>query len=92
MRPINADAAIDAFDNQTWERLDIPICKEIRNAAKETIRRLPTIDAVPVRHAKLLNAHPYGECSNCGQLIDARDKFNYCPNCGARMDAERKEE
>lgn len=49
-------------------------------------------DAVPVRHAKLLNAHPYGECSNCGYLIDIREEFNYCPNCGARMDAERKEE
>lgn len=47
-----------------------------------------TVDVVSVRHAKLLNAHPYGECSNCGYLIDIREGFNYCPNCGARMDAE----
>lgn len=44
-----------------------------------------TVDADPVRHAKLLNAHPYGECSNCGYLIDIREEFNYCPNCGAYM-------
>lgn len=48
----------------------------------------PAVDAVPVRHAKLLNAHPYGECSNCGYLIDIREEFNYCPHCGARMDAK----
>ncbi len=48
----------------------------------------PAADVVPVRHAKLLNAHPYGECSNCGYLIDIREEFNYCPNCGARMDEE----
>ena len=42
--------------------------------------------AEPVRHAKLLNAHPYGECSNCGYLIDIREEFNYCPNCGYRID------
>lgn len=55
------------------------------------INMMPTIDAVPARHAKLINAHPYGECSCCGELIDSRDKFRYCPNCGAIMD-ERKEE
>ena len=55
---------------------------------KEDIDAMPTIDAETVRHAKLLNAHPYGECSNCGYLIDIREEFNYCPNCGARMDEE----
>jgi len=44
--------------------------------------------AEPVRHAKLLDAHPYGECSNCGYLIDAREGFNYCPACGARVNEE----
>lgn len=54
------------------------------------IEELPSAETV--RHAKLLNAHPYGECSNCGYLIDIREEFNYCPFCGARMDgAEPKE-
>lgn len=52
----------------------------------------PTIDAVLVRHGYLVNAHPYGECSECGYLIDSRDGYNYCPHCGAKMDAERRPE
>ena len=54
----------------------------------DVLEQQPTIDAEPVRHAKLLNAHPYGECSNCGYLIDIREEFNYCPNCGCRMDKD----
>jgi hypothetical protein len=45
----------------------------------------PTIDAVPVVHAHLINPDPYGDCSNCGYLIDIRQEYNYCPNCGAKM-------
>ena len=56
---------------------------EIRKEVAELSKM--RVGAVPVRHAKLLNAHPYGECSNCGYLIDIREEFNYCPNCGARM-------
>ena len=44
-----------------------------------------TIDAVPVVHAKILNPNPYGLCSNCNNLIDIRDEFNYCPKCGAML-------
>ena len=38
--------------------------------------------------AYLINPNPYGECSECGQLIDKRDGFNFCPNCGAYMRGE----
>lgn len=58
------------------------------SAFKKLAMIQPTVDAVPVRHAKLLNAYPYGECSNCGYLIDIREDFNYCPHCGARMDED----
>jgi len=56
--------------------------------AESEIECAPTVDAVPVRHAKLLNAHPYGECSNCGYLIDIREEFNYCPMCGYKIEVE----
>ena len=69
-------------------RGDFPNCERNERKATVLMENVRSIDAEPVRHAKLLNAHPYGECSNCGQLIDARDKFNYCPHCGARMDEE----
>ena len=61
---------------------------ERRTLFDQIVDAQPTIDAEPVRHAKLLNAHPYGECSNCGYLIDIREEFNYCPNCGADMRGE----
>lgn len=53
---------------------------------EEAIRDAPTVDAVPLRHAELIDPRPYGECSICGALIDIRDGFNYCPNCGAKID------
>ncbi len=39
---ISRRAAIDALDKQFWTPLNIPICKEIRNVAKETIKALPS--------------------------------------------------
>lgn len=54
----------------------------------EALDRVPTVDAIPVRHARLVNAQPYGECSCCGELIDSRDRFRYCPYCGARLVGE----
>lgn len=53
------------------------------------IKHAPTVDAEPVRHARLINAYPYGECSCCGELIDSRDRFRYCPQCGARLDGDK---
>ena len=53
----------------------------------------PTVDAVPVRHGRWIDAREYcGDymCSNCEALYGT-NKFNYCPNCGAKMDGERKE-
>ena len=49
---ISRQAAIDAFDKQNWSLLNIPICKEIRKAAKDTIRALsgvqPDLQWIPV--------------------------------------------
>lgn len=38
---ISRQEAIDALNKQFWRSLNIPICKEIRNAANETIKELP---------------------------------------------------
>lgn len=53
----------------------------------EELAKLPS--AQPERKiAYLINPNPYGERSECGQLIDKRDGFNFCPNCGAYMRGE----
>lgn len=85
MKLIDADELMEII-NYTFSKPPFS-----RKTIKHMIDMARTVDAVPVRHAKLLNAYPYGECSNCGYLIDIREEFKYCPNCGARMDEERKE-
>ncbi len=63
------------------------------------IENTPTVDAVPVRHAKWeYKCYPtiwYGPgeppewvCSECQDR--AYDTYDYCPNCGARMDGEEE--
>lgn len=86
---IDRQAAIDLFPNDAleWDTNGGYIAPHF---ARRMIEELPS--AQPVRHAKLLNAHPYGECSNCGYLIDIREEFNYCPNCGAKMYEEDDDE
>ena len=54
--------------------------------ARNIFRKDLAADVAPVRHGRLLNPNPFGECSLCGYLIDIRDSYNYCPNCGEKMD------
>lgn len=54
--------------------------------ARKIIAEAPAADVVEVRHGRLLNPNPYGECSLCGYLMDIRDGYKYCPSCGAKMD------
>ena len=51
------------------------------------IKRLPTIDAVPVRHGhwEYIGGYWYQyRCSNC--ILCVEYKTNFCPHCGAKMD------
>lgn len=57
------------------------------------IQALPTIDAVPVKHAEWINGdYGYLVCPFCGCEHHRRDAFmfdtenDYCPRCGAKMD------
>lgn len=64
--------------------------------AYDRIEAMPTIDAVPVVHARWVPNHgSYGtpHCSNCKWRIpysedSTLDARSFCPNCGAKMDAE----
>lgn len=88
-RLIDADALHDALRaKQKWivKRENMVNEGYTYDQVHFAIDDMPTVDAIPLRHAKLINPHPYGECSICGTLIDIRDEFNYCPHCGAKLD------
>lgn len=77
---VSRQAAIDAVVSAMIDGADAELVEGI-------MELLPS--AQPQRKsAYLIDPNPYGKCSNCGQLIDIRDGYNYCPNCGARMDGE----
>ena len=64
----------------------------------EQIADAPTIDAVPVRHGKIIETIENGRMkrvfSCCGEDFTELTCWmtpNYCPNCGAKMDKEKSE-
>ena len=65
-----------------YARNNIPI-----NELEDIVERVPTVDAVPVRHGKWMVTPVYIKCSECGESFMLIPQ-NYCPNCGARMDEE----
>lgn len=60
----------------------------------ESIKDIPAVDAVEVRHGQWIDDCMDYICSVCNErvdgeivfMIDADDMPRYCPNCGARMD------
>jgi len=91
MRLIDADALKEAIEKERFSGWG-NCCVELDDA--------PTVDAVPVRHARWLvnEKMRWIVCSACGTNVpvvagwcmDAH--INFCPNCGAKMDEERREE
>ena len=64
----------------------------------EQIADAPTIDAVPVRHGKIIETIENGRMkrvfSCCGEDFTELTCWmtpNYCPNCGAKIDKEKNE-
>ena len=89
MRLIDADAYQEFLYQLNFERRLTAYGLALNNWL---LSNAQTIDAVPVKHAKLVNPNPIGECSMCGYLIDIRTEYHYCPNCGAKLDIERKDD
>lgn len=60
--------------------------------ASLTAKKMPTVEAEPVRHGRWEFIGGYGyqyRCSKCIMCADHRT--NYCPNCGAKMDLDEVE-
>ena len=69
------------------------------NWSLNTIKDIPAVDAVEVRHARWTHEHlastsggSYAviRCSECGWAYPIFET-RYCPTCGARMDGRRED-
>lgn len=88
MRLIDADMAIEVADAVWTVTGDTNVAK-----VWQQIKDLPTVDAVPVRHAHWFYYPDWEEegeccyeCSACG--MGSEVDYDYCMKCGARMDKD----
>lgn len=94
MRLIDADAiTYTMMYKESWLKGE---GHEASAVWKETIDKMPTVDAVPVRrgHWVGIDDEPceVWECDVCGYIYETDSKLHrYCPNCGADMRGEDSE-
>ena len=90
MRPIDADELLTAFPLD-----DEPTVK--KSCVRMTIKRMPTIEAEPIKHGRWIRKLDtrFGPmlndliiCSVCNIAFSTENMIrrSYCPNCGAKMD------
>ena len=96
MRLIDADALKENVPNT-----NVDIFENCRNCStlmdwqvKELIDKMPTIDAVEVKHGEWMDRSggiegAWNYCSVCGE--QAIDLYDFCPNCGAKMQKGEQE-
>lgn len=114
MRLIDADAYTQEINNRIeaaikWGKNAID--EEIKTRAEQAIatfceasltaKKMPTIEAEPIRHGEWVHIDPNYEdsdvrCTNCNEVFNYIDGVCYlvlgtelphrCPNCGAKMD------
>lgn len=85
----------EAKDHDTAVRADAVLTFLIE--VKLTLDKIPTIDAVSVKHGEWITKGQDIFCSVCGEesayTWHGSSKFsNYCPNCGASMDGGKDDE
>ena len=87
MRLIDGDELLTAFPVD-----DEPMLT--KSCVRMTIRRMPTVDAVPVVHGwwkEDPSGYGFWICSACGFVSEASAAnmlYKFCPVCGAKMDGK----
>ena len=94
---ISREAAIEAIYNSMLYG------EGYKGVCARAIDRIPSVDAVPVVHARWVEKRWVTEydwgvinhrtiiCNACNGEIEDGEKTCYCPNCGAKMDGERRD-
>lgn len=95
---ISRQAAIDALEGEVTVtgRANAETVLGYANLICDRIKRLPSADAVEVRHGRWIedgyNNLDY-VCSECGEpcagMVMGKPRDKYCKWCGARMDGEQ---
>ena len=90
MRLIDADRALETVHNRG---VAYPNAYHLTNYATLILQEAPTIEAVPVRHGKIIETIEDGHmkrifscCETDFTKMTCWMTPNYCPNCGAKMD------
>lgn len=84
---ISREAAIDAL--HTLSMYYGPYAEEALKEGVKKLKRLPHMDAEPVRHGRWSGNSLDFSCSVCGVYQNIyTGRTNYGPNCGAKMDEE----
>lgn len=107
MRLIDADAGVDylqmmAQNCRNFGMHNTAGCYDMLVSLLGDTGHFPTIDAVPVVHARWVLRCRYiateiweWRCSACGELPPGPNQLayelRYCPRCGAKMDAKEAE-
>lgn len=100
MRLIDADALeLELDENNAMNGVLFVVRKQgggrtiamVQSALKKMLENAPTIDAVPVVHARwasILIPRRYGGCViECSKCYNRGNKnYSFCPSCGAKMD------
>lgn len=84
-RYIDADILLDKLYDHEF----ITLCP--LDEVSDVIDYCPTVDAEPVRHAKIITVTDrhhmmHQRCSGCDEELEWKEYPNYCKNCGAKMD------
>ena len=63
---------------------------EVSDAVLDALHSVPTVEAMPVVHARWESySSTMMACPECGKHV-ARHRFDFCPKCGAKMDLEEQ--
>lgn len=92
---ISREEALKVVNAYDYRGFTVEQVKTITDGCAEEISRLPTVDAVPVRHGKWIKGdYACGDnewkCSVCGETewCGSANWMKFCMYCGAKMDEE----